>query len=313
MKHSFLTEDRNDDHVHPSCVSVDDKLSVATKMADASKRALRILAEPAQKTPSKSDLYFVWLFVKRGDLEGREDREGYMMDGAQRNQVRDYIKEVFGTQITEDEVNSAPFVFDNLWKFFQVHDCYFYRHFTHPCNAQLQPELDNLWQEVDTNKQQCLEILNARAEEFTQPFEDFYFVRGLAIAKTDIHNIKKCLAGPYAKKTYNVARGFERFNKLVKNHGPRPELLEQRTLFEELVVQYLPLWILENDARLQASSSTPAASAPPVVVPPNIRERILESLAIGKEYIGKVPSFQCFNAVVDQELFTRAQEVVEKY
>jgi hypothetical protein len=304
MKSSFLAEEKNDDYVNVSNVRVDDKMAVATKMADASKRALMILQN--KNVSSESDLYFVWLFVKRGDLEGREDREGYMMDGAQRNQVRAYIHEVFGTLITEAEVNSAPFVFDNVWKFFQVHDCAFYRNFTSPCNAPLQPELTTLWTECDANKRTCAEILNARASEFTDRFEDFYYVRGLSIAKTDVQNISKNL-GPYAKKTYNVARGFERFQKLLKNHGPRPELLEQQALFEKLVVQYVPVWILENDARIQASENH---NKP---LPPGIHERIVESLAAGKEYLQKICTFECFDVEVDHKVFARAQEIVDKY
>ncbi len=301
MKSSFLAEERNDDYVHVSYIGVDDKIAVATKMADASKRALAILQEQ-----NNNDTYFIWLFVKRGDLEGREDREGYMMDGAQRNQVREYFFNVFGTEITEEEV-TAPFVFDNIWKFFQVHDSILYRNFSHPCNASLQPQLDALWREYDANLKTCRELLNARASEFADRFEDFYFIRGLSIAKTDIQNISKNL-GPYAKKTYNVARGFERFQKLLKNHGPRPELLEQRTLFEKLVVQYVPLWVIENDARLQAT--TPAGQKP---VPPAIRERIIESLTIGKEYLTKLHEFSCFDVTVDHELFTRAQSISEKH
>ncbi len=307
MKTSFLTEERNDDFVNVSCVRVVDKMAVATKMADASKRALGILQ--SKEAMSDSDLYFVWLFVKRGDLEGREDREGYMMDGAQRNQVRAYIHEVFGTLFTEDEVNSAPFVFDNLWKFFQVHDGHFYRNFTSPCNSPLQPDLSALWNVCDTNKALCADLLNARASEFADRFEDFYFVRGLSIAKTDIQNISKCL-GPYAKKTYNVARGFERFEKLLKNHGPRPELLEQRLVFEKLVVQYVPVWILDNDARIQAMDAGVPVPAGQKPLPPAIRERILESLTIGKEYLEKMKLFECFDVEVDHDLFARAHDVV---
>lgn len=320
MKHSFLTEDRNDDHVHPSCVSVDDKLAVATKMADASKRALAILQttplhDARTEVEKVDDMYFIWLFVKRGDLEGREDREGYTMDGAQRNQVRDYIKEVFGTLITEDEVNSEAFVFDNLWKFFQVHDSNLYRKFSHPCNAPLQPQLDELWHEHDTNKSACQDLINARTLEFSDCFEDFYFVRGLLIAKADVQNIKKCVSSPYTKKTYNVARGFERFQKLLKNHGPRPALLEQKDLFERLVVQYVPLWVLDNDARLQADSTAATSSSNPTAkpLPPWIRERILESISIGKEYIVKIQEYKLFDVTVDRDVFARAQEVLEKY
>lgn len=310
MKPSFLAEERNDDYVNISNVHVNDKISVATKMADASRRALGILES---KTPlSDSDLYFVWLFVKRGDLEGREDREGYMMDGAQRNQVRAYIHEVFGTLFTEEDVHSAPFVFDNLWKFFQVHDSYFYRNFTHPCNSPLQPELDALWNECDTNKTVCAEVLNGRMSNFFERFEDFYFVRGLSIAKTDVQNISKSLY-PYVKKTYNVARGFERFQKLLKNHGPRPELVEQQLLFEKLVVQYVPLWILENDARLQAMAVVDPSAPGQKPLSPAIRERILESLKIGKEYLPKLQEFSCFDVTIDRDVLARAQNVSENY
>ncbi len=248
---SFLSEG-NDDYVCFTHIGVDDKFSLIRTFVRNAKRVLAdVHAHPTGPSGDYRKDRLIWLVVTMGDLSGRLDREAYMMDGEQYRQVYEYLEGMLEIRFTPDEQKS-PVVFENAWKFMRVIDSSLYRRFAHPHNSHLQPELDALWQEYDGLIESIRRSMDPLPEAWTERFEDFFFERGLATAKNDIRAVKKCLE-PYARKNYAYARGEERFQKLFKFHGQRPELLEQFALFQDLMVQYIPEYLIETMKRLDAA------------------------------------------------------------
>ena len=246
---SFLSEG-NDDYISSTYIGVDDKYCLIRTLIRNAKRVLAdIHANPLEPSGDYTKDRLIWLMVTMGDLSGRLDREAYMLDGEQYRQVYEYLEGMLEVCFTAEE-RASPIVFQNAWNFTRVIDLR-YRTFVHPDNARLQPELDMLWKEYDD----LLVTIRGSMDPLTQPwavrFEDFFFERGLATAKNDIRSIKKCFE-PYARKNYAFARGEERFHKLFKFHGQRPELLEQFVLFQDLMVRYVPEYLADTSKRLAA-------------------------------------------------------------
>lgn len=247
---SFLSEG-TDDYITFTNIGVDDKFCmVRTLIRNASRVLADIQAHPQGPSGDYAKDRLIWLVVTMGDLSGRLDREAFMMDGEQYRQVFDYLEGMMEVHFTAEE-RTSPIVFENAFKFLRVSD-WLYRRFVHPDNAHLQPELDALWKDYDDLMETIRRTMDPLPAAWVSRFEDFFFERGLATAKNDIRLIKKCLE-PYARKNYAFARGEERFQKLFKFHGQRPELLEQFALFQDLMVQYIPLYLMETSNRLAAA------------------------------------------------------------
>lgn len=248
---SFLSEG-NDDYICFTHIGVDDKFCLIRTLIRNAKRVLAdIRTNPNAPSGEYTKDRLIWLLVTMGDLSGRFDREAYMMDGEQYRQVFDYLEGMLEIRFTAEE-RTSPIVFENAWKFMRIIVEGRYRTFVHPDNVRLQSELDALWKEYDELLATIRCAMDPKTESWGARFEDFFFERGLATAVNDIRTIRKCLE-PYARKTYAFSRGEERFQKLFKFHGQRPELLEQYILFQDLMVQYIPEYLIETSKRLAAA------------------------------------------------------------
>ncbi len=249
---SFLEED-TDDYICFTHIGVEDKFRLVNALVRNSERLLDLIrANPNGPSGDAQTDRLIWLVVTFGDLAGRLDREAYMMDGEQYRQVFEYLDGMLELKFSAEE-RTSPIVFGNCWKFIQTFDVR-YRRFINPANAHLQPELDALWQTYDRALEDIKRAFDPCPAAWTEKFEDFFFERGLVTAKNDIANVKKCYE-PYGKKTYSFLRGEERFQKLFKFHGQRPELLEQYALFQDLMVRYIPEYIADSARRLAAVGS----------------------------------------------------------
>jgi hypothetical protein len=247
---SFLSEG-NDDYIRFTNIGVDDKFClIRTLIRNAQRVLAAIHANPNGPSGDVTMDRLIWLMVTMGDLSGRLDREAYMMDGEQYRQVFEYLEGMLEIRFTAEERSNAV-VFENAWRFLCIIDDK-YRVFVHPGNAHLQPELDALWKEYDELVSTIRRSMDPVPGPWMSRFEDFYFDRGLATARNDIQIILKCLQ-PYGRKNYAYTRGEERFQKLFKFHGQRPELLEQFALFQDLMVRYIPEYLIETSRRLEAA------------------------------------------------------------
>lgn len=263
---SFLEED-TDDYICFTHIGVDDKFRLVNALIRNSQRVLDLIrANPNGPSGDVRMDRLIWLATTLGDLSGRLDREAFMMDSEQYRQVFEYLEGMLELQFSAEE-RTSPVVFGNAWKFMRTFDSK-YRVFINPANAHLQPELNALWQTYDRTMDEIRTSLDPCPQEWAVRFEDFFFDRGLATARNDIANVKKCYE-PYGKKTYSFQRGEERFQKLFKFHGQRPELLEQYILFQDLMVRYIPEYLADTARRL--------AAVGPKGFLPN-RERIEETL-----------------------------------
>ncbi len=245
--HESLLEPGNDDFVEKNRIGVQDKLVMAQTLLKRSSDLLGLIQTKQVRDMSSQEIRAVWLVFTRGDLADRTDREAFMIDAAQRDQVFDYLEIAMGISFSPNE-KQIPHVFDNIWRLYCVHDIY-YRRFTHPVNFIKQEMLDDIWAQYDSVQNRGRDLLNT--PEFKLAFEDCFYIRGLTIAKTDIQNIKKCLE-PFARKTYNFSRGEERFQKLFRNHGRRPELVECYRQFQQLMTRYVPEYLVDTARRFAA-------------------------------------------------------------
>lgn len=248
--HDSFLDELTDDYICPSKIGVEDKFDLVKTLIMSMNHVLEVVRtfsnEPSE---DHSTNRLIWLVTTRGDLADRMDREAYMLDSEQYRQVFEYLEKLLSIQFTAEE-RSNPVVFENAWRFYRSFEKT-YRQFVHPDNAHLQPRLDALWERYDALVNEAKRVFDPLPKEWASKFEDCFFERGLATAKHDIQNVLKCME-PYARKNYSFVRGEERFQKLFKFHGQRPELLEQYSLFKDLMVEYIPMYIVETKRKLDA-------------------------------------------------------------
>lgn len=277
--HDSFLDELTDDYICASKITVEHKFQLVKTLVASMERVLesiRMYANgPSDDIPTNR---LIWLVITRGDLNDRLDREAFMMDGEQYRQVFEYLQGMLGIEFTAEERTSSV-VFENAWRFYRSFEVN-YRTFVHPQNAHLQSELDALWARYDALVAESKRTIDMSA--WSGAFEDCFFERGLATAKNDIRNVQKCME-PYGRKNYSFLRGEERFQKLFKFHGQRPELLEQYALFKDLMVEYIPLYILETKRKLEA------ADAKGFVVP--YRERMEETMKQARVYLDTARSY----------------------
>jgi hypothetical protein len=249
--HDSFLDELTDDYICPNKITVENKFCLVKTLIVSMEHVLeliRIHAEaPSDHHPTNR---LIWLIKTRGDLADRTDREAFMMDSEQYRQVFEFLEHMLCIHFTESE-RASPVVFENAWRFYRSFEVT-YRRFVHPDNSCLQPKLDALWDRYDSLVDEAKRALDPLPEAWAAKFEDCFFERGLATAKNDVRNAQKCME-PYARKTYSFLRGEERFQKLFKFHGQRPELLEQYSLFKDLMAEYIPLYLLETKRKLDAA------------------------------------------------------------
>ena len=274
--HDSFLDELSDDYICPSKITVENKFCLVKTLITSMEHVLELLRiypnAPSEDHPTNR---LIWLIKTRGDLADRTDREAYMMDSEQYRQVFEFLDHMLSIRFSDEE-RTSPVVFENAWRFYRSFERT-YRTFVHPDNAHLQPRLDALWARYDMLVDEAKCALDPVPEAWAAKFEDCFFERGLATAKNDIRNVQKCME-LYARKTYSFVRGEERFQKLFKFHGQRPELLEQYSLFKDLMVEYIPMYMIETKRKLDAAG--------PKGFVPN-RERMEETLRNASVYIGQ--------------------------
>jgi hypothetical protein len=249
--HDSFVEDTTDDYIDPCKIGVASKFVLVRTLISSMEKVLDFVREHPDPSADRSMNRLIWLVVTRGDLAGRTNREAFMMDGEQYRQVFEFLEHMLLLRFTPEE-RASPHVFSNAWRFY----CSFertYRAFVHPDNASVfKSKLDAEWARYDCLVSELKGMFDPVPSKWSQTFEDCYFERGLATAKHDIASIRACME-LYGRKTYSFVRGEERFAKLFSFHGSRPELLEQYELFKELMVDYVPMYIVDAKRKLDAS------------------------------------------------------------
>ncbi len=211
-------------------------------------------------TCSRDVFYKAWLTVFHGDLKNRGNRDFAFLDTPQIRQVYDYITLVL-------EIPLPPFQPDarhqneHLFAFFSAVHSVVYREIIFGA-----PDMDLV---ATRTKYEAVraELETKMLESYEVRVEDMFFERGLWIAENELETVKRALTAP--DKFYNADRAEDRFRKLWKYHGARPQLVA--TYFEwydVVTTQYLDPWL--DDCTRKATSPS---------VPPNVAQRTRAILA----------------------------------